>query len=242
MVTLKHYNSNVHNYNRVVAEDEDAVLKVIEARKDREQQARDQAREVFRKLREQRRKESVSRGGAARPTTGTARTNRTITGKSNAVSPGICTIFHRTRVLSNNCNYVHYVRPSIYDDFRRICPTPLTAKETRTITLQDANEVSLKAHRFVTCIFLINSSCTDRNINGFPFFLSLEVEAKSVAMMKTADGLYELSSTSGESDGAGEVDDDLESTLDRYQYRTLVVLCCRYTINFTFACLISYTL
>jgi hypothetical protein len=44
-----------------------------------------------------------------------------------------------------------------------------------------------------------------------------EAEAKTVAMMKTADGLYELSSSSGEGEGEGE--DDLESTLDRYLLR-----------------------
>ena len=40
-------------------------MKVIDARKEREQQARDQAREVFRKLREQRRKEAAARGQSA---------------------------------------------------------------------------------------------------------------------------------------------------------------------------------
>jgi hypothetical protein len=51
-------------------DDGEAVLRVIEARKRREQQARDQAREVFRKLREQRRKEAVSREGGAGAGTG----------------------------------------------------------------------------------------------------------------------------------------------------------------------------
>lgn len=36
-------------------------MKVIEARKNREEQARDKARDVFRKLREQRKKEAAAR-------------------------------------------------------------------------------------------------------------------------------------------------------------------------------------
>ena len=42
-------------------------------------------------------------------------------------------------------------------------------------------------------------------------FSTLDEEVKAVAMMKTSDGLYELSSSSGEE----EIDEDLESTLDR---------------------------
>ena len=88
------------------------------------------------------------------------------------------------------------------------CEKKVAAKTAETVTRKITNQITLETKRysFFKCYYFTNYLYR---------IICVEEEAKSVAMMKTADGLYELSSSSGDSDGTGELDDDLESTLDR---------------------------